>query len=211
MTIQTDVQIEFVSDTIAGTATYVAAAQDPAIGALQLTNTEFPNGSARQLSITTSSGEIAGHTVVVSGTNASDQSITETLSVPTTAATFTGDLYFKTIISAFTSEPPWVGTISVGMANIIVQTIPGRTRLKGYSIAYGTVSGAVSFYDGVINLPTDFNATPISFITYTYNTSNLMINFQIPDDGVLYENGLTVTYQSSSTGSTIRMMNLFHG
>ena len=212
MTIQSDAQLEFISDTIPSSNTYIAARQPTVPGtSVTFTNTEFSNGSTRQITVTAYTPAPAGYGSFIQGTDANDEPIVEIITFPLTPGIpTTGNLYFKTIINAFAGG----GTeISIGMSNRVVQTIPGRIRLKGYSVAYGPLSGAVAFYDGVINMDTDLDVTPLSFTTYTYDTINLMINFQIPGDGILYKNGLGVSYENGVTSNTspIRMMNLFYG
>ena len=212
MTIQSDAKLEFIGDVLEDSPTYIAARQTALPGTpLTLTNTEFSNGSTRQITVTAYQAAPGGYGAGIYGTNANDEPLYEIITFsPTPGIPATGNLYFKTITRVFAGGGV---EVSLGMSNRVVQTIPGRIRLKGYSIAYGgTLSGAVSFYDGVINIDTDLDVTPLSFNTYTYNSSNLMINFQIPGDGVLYKNGLTVTYQNAANlGSTIKMMNLFYG
>ena len=203
MTTQTDVKIEFISDTTAGTSTYVASGTTvlPPEYNIPIMNNSFFNGSARQLVIDTDPGAEVNSVVVV-GTDSNDRPLTETIPLPIAGGIIPGEKYFKTIESATGVPGDWTGrALAIGMLNTIVQSIPGRTRLKAYTIAYGTTEGIISFFDG----PTVDDT--LSFQTSTYESSNLMLNFSIPGEGILYENGLTVLYPNTAS----RMMNLYYG
>ena len=223
MTSQTDVKVEFIMDTTAASADYVAEVTAPTETTtppwnitLETTGTSFSNGSARQLTFTSSGTATEINTVTVTGTDSSNRSITEDVELPISGALATSTNYFKTITSAVGAPPTvitettWPRSVSIGMSSNALQSLPFRTRLKGYSIANGNINGPIFFFSGVPNASTGA-LSPLSFQAFGYATGNVMSNFTIPGEGILYEDGVTVTYAISTAGAPVRMMNLYYG
>ena len=63
-----------------------------------------------------------------------------------------------------------------------------RIRLKGFSITSGGTAGTVSFIDG-----TPESGTTL-FKARTIGTANTMIDRTIPEQGVLFASGMSVSY-----------------
>ena len=218
---QTDVKVEYISDTAAADTAYVAAIATPDATTdpeynipLKTTGKEFSNGSARQLTFTSAGTITSENTVTVTGTGYNDQLITEDVTLDADVALATSINYFKTIISAVGAPPtvpdtPWVRTVSIGMSDAVLQSVLGRIRLKGYSIANGAVDGPIFFFSG--GPASDGELDPLSFQAYGYAAGNVLMNYPIPGEGILYENGVTVAYSTTDSGAPIRMMNLYYG
>ena len=88
----------------------------------------------------------------------------------------------------------------MGSTSDAAQEVHGnRVRLRGYSIVSGGSAGLVQFFDG-----TPEDGTEI-FSARTIGTDNQTIDNTIPDEGILFPNGLSVVY----TVGTIDRMNIF--
>ena len=74
-----------------------------------------------------------------------------------------------------------------------------RVRLKGFSIVSGGSAGTVEFINGTPESGT------VLFKSRTIGTDNTTIDRTIPQNGVLFEDGLTIKY----TVGTVDMMTFF--
>lgn len=199
MSIQSDVKPITISDEVAASTTFIAAAARPNT-VFTLANTSFASGGARLLQVTTSGTSDNGKTVTIVGTDTHGNSLTEVITSTGSAESVAGTKYFLTVASA-TCSAQYAGNVSVGMTTGAAQAIfAGRVRLKSTSIVSAGTAGVVSFYDGTPESGT------VLFKARTIGTDNATVNMNIPDEGVLFADGAVVEY----TVATIDMMTFFY-
>jgi hypothetical protein len=199
MSIQSDVKPITISDEVAASTSFIAAAARPDT-AFTLANTSFASGGARLLQVTTAGTGDNGKTVTVVGTDTHGNSLTEVITSTGSAESVAGTKYFLTVSSA-TCSAQYAANVSVGMTTGAAQAIfAGRTRLKSTSIVSGGTAGVLSFYDGT---PEDGT---VLFKARTVGTDNATVNMSIPGEGVLFADGAAVQY----TIATIDMMTFFY-
>jgi hypothetical protein len=192
MSIQSDAKPITISDEVAASTTFIAAAAQPTT-AFTLANTSFASGGARILQVTTTGTGDNGKTVT-------SNSISEVITSTGSAESVSGTKYFLTVVSA-TCSAQYAANVSVGMTAGAAQAIfAGRTRLKSTSIVSGGTAGVVSFYDGT---PEDGT---VLFKARTIGTDNATVNMNIPDEGALFADGAAVQY----TVGTVDMMTFFY-
>jgi len=197
---RSDVQAITVSDEVAASTTFVAAAARPDT-AFTIANDSFASGGARNVTVTTTGTGDNGKTVTVVGTDVFGDSMTEVITSTGSAETVAGTKLFKTITSA-TCSAQYAANVSVGSGTLAAQAVLGsnRVRLKGFSIVSGGTAGVINFYNGA---PEDGT---ILFKSRTIGTDNSTVDRTVPEDGVLFENGFVVNY----TIGTIDMMTFFY-
>ena len=197
---RSDVQAITVSDEVAASTTFVAAAARPNT-AFTIANDSFASGGARNVTVTTTGTGDNEKTVTVVGTDVFGDSMTEVITSTGSAETVAGTKLFKTITSA-TCSAQYAANVSVGSGTLAAQAVLGsnRVRLKGFSIVSGGSAGVINFYNGA---PEDGT---ILFKSRTIGTDNTTVDRTIPEDGVLFENGFVVNY----TIGTIDMMTFFY-
>jgi hypothetical protein len=199
MSIQSDAKPITISDEVAASTTFIAAAAQPTT-AFTLANTSFASGGARILQVTTTGAGDNGKTVTIVGTDTHGNSISEVITSTGSAESVSGTKYFLTVVSA-TCSAQYAANVSVGMTAGAAQAIfAGRTRLKSTSIVSGGTAGVVSFYDGT---PEDGT---VLFKARTIGTDNATVNMNIPDEGALFADGAAVQY----TVGTVDMMTFFY-
>lgn len=82
-----------------------------------LTNTTTVDGLAHQVTIRNDSvTDHSAKTALITGTDANDNALTETLSLPGTSATVTSTKYFKTVTSVVPSATIGADTMDIGIA-----------------------------------------------------------------------------------------------
>jgi len=197
---RSDVQAITVSDEVAASTTFVAAAARPDT-AFTIANDSFASGGARNVTVTTTGTGDNGKTVTVVGTDVFGDSMTEVITSTGSAETVAGTKLFKTITSA-TCSAQYAANVSVGSGTLAAQAVLGsnRVRLKGFSIVSGGTAGVINFYNGA---PEDGT---ILFKSRTIGTDNTTVDRTVPEDGVLFENGFVVNY----TIGTSDMMTFFY-
>jgi len=197
---RSDVQAITISDEVAASTTFVAAAARPNT-AFTIANSSFASGGARNVTVTTAGTGDNGKTVTVVGTDVFGDALTEVITSTGSAETVAGTKFFKTITSA-TCSAQYAANVSVGSGELAAQAILGsnRVRVKGFSIVSGGTAGIVNFYNGA---PEDGT---ILFKSRTIGTDNSTVDRTVPEDGVLFENGFVVNY----TIGTIDMMTFFY-
>ena len=106
-------------------------------------------------------------------------------------------------VTAVECSAKYAAIIMVGSGDLCAEAIQGnnRIRLKGFSIVSGGTAGVVDFFNG-----TPESGTAL-FKSRTIGTDNTTVDRTIPDQGVLFDNGMSVKY----TIATIDMMTFFHG
>ena len=124
--------------------------------------------------------------------------MTESLTGADTAAATTSG-FFKTITSITAVGDP-AGSSTAGINNSAADVVfAGRTRLKGYSIVSGGSAGVIEFRNGSVTGTALFKAR-------TIGTDNTTLDMTIPEEGVVFKDGMYVTY----TVGTIDMMTFFY-
>tara|TARA_R110000803_G_scaffold138368_3_gene205218 strand:- start:1389 stop:1988 length:600 start_codon:yes stop_codon:yes gene_type:complete len=196
---RSDVKVQFISDEVVADDDFIVTAARPNTAAT-LANTAFASGGARVLSVTTAGTSDNGKSNTIVGTDVFDNVITEVITSTGSAENVDGAKYFKTVTSV-TSSAQFAGNIIVGSLATAAQAVfGGPVRLKGYSIVSGGTAGVIEFVDGT---PEDGT---VLFKARTIGTDNTTLDNTIPDEGILFQSGLSIKY----TVGTIDMMNFFY-
>ena len=196
---KSDVKPAFISDEVAADDNFIVTAARPNTAAT-LANTAFASGGARILTVTTAGTSDNAKTNTIVGTDVFDNALTEVIVSTGSAEAVDGTKYFKTVTSV-TSSAQFAGNIEVGSIASAAQAVGGgnRVRLKGFSIVSGGTAGVVEFIDGTPESGT------VLFKSKTIGTDNTTLDRTIPQNGILFESGLSIRY----TVGTIDMMTFF--
>ena len=194
-----DVKPAFISDEVVADDNFIVTVARPNTAAT-LANSSFASGGARILSVTTAGTSDNAKTNTIVGTDVFDNALTEVIVSTGSAEAVNGTKYFKTITSV-TSSAQFAGNIEVGSIASAAQAVGGglRVRLKGFSIVSGGTAGVIEFVNG-----TPENGT-VLFKARTIGTDNTTIDRTIPENGILFDDGLSIKY----TVGTIDMMTFF--
>ena len=200
---KSDVQAITISDEVAldadGISTAAAVGNNAALtigGALHSGGT-VTNASGRQVTLL-SAGDDSGISFTVVGTDVNGDALTETVT-GANAGTATSSGFFKTITSITAVGDP-AGNMSAGINNSAADVIfAGRARLKGYSIVSGGTAGTIEFRNSSPTGTTLFKAR-------TIGTDNTTLDMTVPEEGVVFKDGMYVTY----TVGTIDRMTFFY-
>ena len=192
---------KFISDENASDDDRIVTAARPNTTAT-LANTTFLGGGARNIIVTTTGTGDNGKTTTITGTDVFGNSLTETITSTGSAEAVAGTKLFLTV-TAVECSAQYAANIKVGSGTLCAEAIQGsnRIRLKGFSIVSGGTAGTISYFNG-----TPESGTAL-FKSRTIGTDNTTIDRTIPDQGVLFEDGMSVQY----TLVTIDMMTFFHG
>ena len=127
--------------------------------------------------------------------------MTEVITSTGSAEAVAGTKLFLTV-SAVECSAKYAANIKVGSGTLCAEAIQGsnRIRLKGFSIVSGGTAGVINYING-----TPESGTTI-FKSRTIGTDNTTLDRTIPEQGVLFEDGMSVSY----TVATIDMMTFFH-
>jgi hypothetical protein len=202
---KSDIKVAFISDEVAADPDGISASAQVAnnaalviCGALHVGNAYSSPGSARKI-VVVSGGDDDEISFTVTGTDIEGNALVETF-LGANAGTATSTKYFQTVSGISAVGDP-AGTVTAGTsAEALDKVFFGRTRLKGYSIVSGGTAGVVSFINGS---PNDSGST--IFKARTLGTDNTTVDNTIPDEGVLFENGMYVAYNNT----TVDMMTYF--
>ena len=183
-----DVKVLTISDVNAADADRLVTAARPDTSAT-MANTTHANGTARNVTVTTAGTGDNAKTCTITGTDVFGDAMTEVITSTSSAETVAGDKYFLTV-SAVECSAQYAANITVGSGSLCAQAVEGsnRVRLKGMSVVSGGTAGTVSFYNGA---PEDGTAL---FTARTVGTANQTVDRTIPENGVLFDSGLTVEY-----------------
>ena len=197
----TVVTAKFISDENASDDDRIVTAARPDTSAT-LANTTFAGGGARNIIVTTTGTGDNGKTTTITGTDVFGDTLTETITSTGSAEAVAGEKLFLTV-TAVECSVKYAANIKVGSGDLCAEAIQGnnRIRLKGFSIVSGGTAGVVDFFNG-----TPESGTAL-FKSRTIGTDNTTVDRTIPDQGVLFDNGMSVKY----TIATIDMMTFFHG
>ena len=183
-----DVKVLTISDVNAADADRLVTAARPDTSATMATTTHA-NGTARNVTVTTAGTGDNAKTCTITGTDVFGDAMTEVITSTSSAETVAGAKYFLTV-SAVECSAQYAANITVGSGSLCAQAVEGsnRVRLKGMSVVSGGTAGTVSFYNGA---PEDGTAL---FTARTVGTANQTVDRTIPENGVLFDSGLTVEY-----------------
>jgi len=183
-----DVSVKTVSDENASDDNRIVEAARPDTTAT-LANTTFASGGARNIIVTTTGTGDNGKTTTITGTDVFGNSLSETITSTSSAEAVAGAKLFLTV-SAVECSAKYAADIKVGSGTLCADSIGSgaRVRLKGMSITSGGTAGTVSFING----------TPESgstlFTARTIGTANDVVDRTIPDEGLLFASGMSVSY-----------------
>ena len=196
-----DIKAVFISDENASDDDRLVTAARPNTSAT-MANTTFAGGGARNVTVTTTGTGDNAKTNTIVGTDVFGNAQTEVITSTGSAETVAGTKLFLTVTSV-TSSAQFAANIKVGSGDLCAQAINSsmRVRLKGFSIVSGGTAGVIEFING-----TPESGTTL-FKSRTIGTDNTTVDRTIPDEGVLFDSGMSVKY----TIATIDMMTFFHG
>ena len=185
---RSDVRALTVSDENASDDDRLVTAARPDTSAT-MANTTFAGGAARNVIVTTTGTGDNAKTTTITGTDVFGDSLTETITSTSSAEAVAGTKLFLTV-TAVECSAQYAANIKVGSGTLCAQAINGngRTRLKGMSIVSGGTAGTISFIDG-----TPESGTTL-FTARTIGTANTTTDRTIPEEGVLFASGMTVSY-----------------
>ena len=183
-----DVKALTIADTNASDDDRIVTAARPNTTAT-LANTTFAGGGARNIIVTTTGTGDNGKTTPITGTDVFSNTISETITSTGSAEAVAGTKLFLTV-SAVECSAQYAANIKVGSGTSCAQAILGaeRVRIKGLSIVSGGTAGSVSFING-----TPESGTTL-FQARTIGTANTTTDRTIPEEGVLFASGMTVSY-----------------
>lgn len=198
--VEVNVQAITISDEVAASTTFIAAAARPTT-IYTLANASFASGGARNITVTTTGTSDNAKTVTIVGTDALGSALTEIITSTGSAETVAGTKLFKTVTSA-TVSAQYAANASVGSGTLCAQAIfAGRTRIKAFYIISGGTAGVINLYNGTPESGT------VLFKARTIGIDNTwMNNTIIPNSGVLFASGAVAQY----TVATIDMMTFFY-
>jgi hypothetical protein len=201
MGISSDIKVAYVSaDTTGLDADAVCESQTPAAGGVQnltIDGAETAGGNAffvaaKIISITCAADESA-RTFTITGTDVNGNAIEETIAGIDTATT-NGAKYFKTITQVSVDDDT-AGAVTVGITTASLGVFyAGRARLRGLYVVRTGTAGLISLNTGAEP------STAINRFRFSNPAAvNTSENVIIPDNGVVFEDGIYIDYLS--TGS----------
>ena len=195
-----DVKAKFISDENASDDDRIVTAARPNTTAT-LANTTFAGGGARNIIVTTTGTGDNEKTTTITGTDVFGDTLTETITSTGAAEAVAGTKFFLTVSSVVCSAQ-YAANIKVGSGTLCAEAILGseRIRLKGFSVVSGGTPGVIQYFNG-----TPESGTAL-FKSRTIGTDNTTLDRTIPEQGILFDNGMSVQY----TVGTIDMMTFFH-
>ena len=155
-----------------------------------MANTTFAGSGARNVIVTTTGTGDNAKTCTITGTDVFGNAMTEVITSTSSAEAVAVTKLFLTV-TAVECSAQYAANIKVGSGTLCAEAIGGggmRIRLKGFSITSGGTAGTVSFIDG-----TPESGTTL-FKARTIGTANTMIDRTIPEQGVLFASGMSVSY-----------------
>ncbi len=196
-----DIKAVFISDENASDDDRLVTAARPNTSAT-MANTTFAGGGARNVTVTTTGTGDNAKTCTITGTDVFGNAMTEVITSTSSAETVAGTKLFLTV-TAVECSAQYAANIKVGSGDLCAQAINSsmRVRLKGFSIVSGGTAGVIEYING-----TPESGTTL-FKSRTIGTDNTTVDRTIPEEGVLFDSGMSVKY----TIATIDMMTFFHG
>ena len=183
-----DVRALTVSDENASDDDRLVTAARPDTSAT-MANTTFAGGAARNVIVTTTGTGDNAKTCTITGTDVFGNAMTEVITSTSSAETVAGTKLFLTV-TAVECSAQYAANLKVGSGTSCAQAIGGgaRIRLRGMSVVSGGTAGTLSFIDG-----TPESGTTL-FTARTIGTANDTVDRTIPSEGVVFVNGMSVSY-----------------
>jgi|TARA_X000001388_G_scaffold5840_1_gene3805 hypothetical protein len=183
-----DVRALTVNDENAADADRLVTAARPDTSAT-MAQTTHAGGAARNVTVTTAGTGDNSKTCTITGTDVFGDAMTEVITSTGSAETVAGEKLFLTV-SAVECSAKYAANITVGSGTLCAQAVGdgGRIRLKGLSVVSGGTAGTVSFFNG-----TPESGTAL-FKARTIGTANQTIDRSVPEEGVLFASGMSVSY-----------------
>ena len=140
-----------------------------------------------------SAGNDAAKSFTVTGTDVNGDAQTESIT-GANAGTATGSKYFKTISGISAVGNP-AGNVSAGINNSAADVIyAGRARLQGINMVCSATAGTLNFLK---TSPTGTNIFKLGSVASATVTRDITI----PDNGLLFDNGIYIQYTRSTFGT----------
>ena len=140
-----------------------------------------------------SAGDDSGISFTVTGTDVNSDSQTESIT-GANAGTATGSKYFLTVTAIAAVGDP-AGNVSAGINNSAAASIfEGRSRLQGINMVCSGTAGTLNF------LKTSPTGTSL-FKLGSVASATVTRDITIPDNGLLFDNGIYVQYTQSTFGT----------
>ena len=140
-----------------------------------------------------SAGNDAAKSFTVVGTDVNGDTQTESIT-GANAGTATGSKYFKTIVSITAVGNP-AGNVSAGINNSAADVIfAGRSRLQGLNLVCSGTAGNVDF---LTTSPIGTSLFKLGSVASATTTRDITI----PDNGLLFTNGIYIQYTQSTFGT----------
>jgi len=195
-----DVKVAFITDENAADPDRLVTAARPDTSATMAATT-FLGGGARNVTVTTTGTGDNAKTCTITGTDVFGSAMTEVITSTGSAEAVAGTKLFLTV-SAVECSAKYAANITVGSGSLCAKAVGGgnRVRLVGTSIVSAGTAGLVDFYNGAPESGT------IVMKNQTIGTDHTTVDNTIPDEGLLFADGLTVAY----TVATVSLMNVFH-
>ena len=183
-----DVRALTVSDENASDDDRLVTAARPDTSAT-IANTTFAGGAARNVIVTTTGTGDNAKTCTITGTDVFGDAMTEVITSTGSAEAVAGSKLFLTV-TAVECSAQYAANLKVGSGTSCAQAIGGgaRIRLRGMSVVSGGTAGTLSFIDG-----TPESGTTL-FTARTIGTANDTVDRTIPSEGVVFANGMSVSY-----------------
>lgn len=190
------------ADGIAASQTAGAAAGSLTINGAKASAGVATLNAARQITLA-SAGNLSGRTFTITGTDVNGTAVTEDLSGPNNN-TVTTTKHFLTVtdidFDAGTSAAMTAGFNTSAIAVVFA----GKTRLKGAFVVNSGTAGTLSFRDS--SDAGESGTTLLQFGTVASATADRDVS--IPEEGILFPNGVYVPYTAGTTIFT--NMTVFH-
>ena len=183
-----DVRALTVSDENASDDDRLVTAARPDTSATMAATT-LAGGAARNVIVTTTGTGDNGKTCTITGTDVFGSAMTEVITSTGSAEAVAGAKLFLTV-TAVECSAQYAANLKVGSGTLCAQAIGGgaRIRLRGMSVVSGGTAGTLSFIDG-----TPESGTTL-FTARTIGTANDTVDRTIPSEGVVFANGMSVSY-----------------
>jgi len=187
------------------------AADNVSVSAAEQANTDFTIGgtdtsggtatftAARIITCTTAGTGDNGKTVTITGTDVNGSAQIEVITLTGSATTTSGTKFFRTVTAAVASAQP-AANVSIGHSASCADVIfAGRSRFRGIN---AVCSGTAGILDFVTTSPLGSSTFKLGTVASATATRDITI----PDEGVLFESGIFVSY----TVSTFGTLTVFH-
>ena len=183
-----DVKALTVSDENASDDDRLVTAARPNTSAT-MANTTFAGGAARNVIVTTTGTGDNEKTCTITGTDVFGDAITEVITSTGSAEAVAGSKLFLTV-TAVECSAQYAANIKVGSGTLCAQAVGNgaRIRLRGMSVVSGGTAGTISFINGTPETGTTL------FSARTIGTANDTVDRMIPSEGVVFANGMSVSY-----------------